>query len=181
MIGTQTRTHTHTCSVCIFNWTNVCGQVRGFIDSDRPDTVGGLRGKKVWHFFGCRNTDSNILKPDIYSISAFFFFFLNHFSVVAGSHTENRAEQMSLHPEKPTLLDYCCLSQGVPPQPLVTMLWLGEECTKPSQRFQVIVVSLQQAVGNPLPLIWELKGAVFYCSSNNVLPAPSAPPPGASW
>ena len=33
---------------------------------------------------------------------------------------------MSLHPEKPTLLDYCCLSQGVPPQTLVTMLWLGE-------------------------------------------------------
>ena len=58
---------------------------------------------------------------------------------------------------------------------------VGGECTKPSQRFQVIVVSLQQAVGNPLPLIWELKGAVFYCSSNNVLPAPSAPPPGALW
>lgn len=61
------------------------------------------------------------------------------------------------------------------------MLWLGESVPKPSQRFQVIVVSLQQAVGNPLPLIWELKGAVFYCSSNNILPAPSAPPPGALW
>lgn len=57
----------------------------------------------------------------------------------------------------------------------------GESVPKPSQRFQAIVVSLQQAVGNPLPLIWELKGAVFYCSSNNVLPAPSAPPPGAPW
>lgn len=33
--------------------------------------------------------------------------------------------------------------------------------TESSQRFQVIVVSLQQAVGNPQPLMWELKGAVF--------------------
>ena len=96
------------------------------------------------------------------------------------AHGEIERSKTGLHPEKPTLLDYCCLSQGVPPQPLVTMLWLGESAPRRPSDFKSLWSHYSRLL--VILCLWsgELKGAVFYCSSNNVLTAPSAPPPGAT-
>lgn len=67
--------------------------------------------------------------------------------------------------EKPTLLDYCCLSQGVPPRRRRRRHcgWRlrSSNNPEPSQRLGAGALSLRQAVGNPPPLMWELKGAAF--------------------
>ncbi len=151
-------------------------QLRRFIDWGRPSTSGWTEGKRcdVWKTLFLFTALEALTK---YLVARYL---LNlSFSSRITHRESSRADEFTPRETHITrlLLSFSGCSTAASHNDAV----VGGECTEPSQRFQVIVVSLQQAVGNPVPLIWELKGAVFYCSSNNVLPAPSAPPPGALW
>lgn len=108
---------------------------------------------------------------------------LIHFSIsgfCAHSHTGCTGWRGVYQPEKPTLLDYCCLSQGVPP-------W-QQHCG-----WQLKAATTQSCPRDSQPLCSHYSRLVVICrlwsgsccvpsrSSNNVVPAPFTPPPGAPW